>query len=77
LLTTKLVDIVAAHIRLYRHSKSKGKDRNDKETASVYEIEQIFFDLEFAMNNQKLCRKRICMDPGHEKGSMNDLISYY
>ena len=75
-LTTKLVDIVAAHIRLYRHSKSKGKDSNDKETwassASVYEIEQIFFDLELAMNNQKLCHKKVCMDPEHEKGFIHN-----
>jgi len=80
-LTTKLVDIVAAHIRLYRHSKSKGKDSNDKETwassASVYEIEQIFFDLELAMNNQKLCHKKVCMDPEHEKEQLKMLTDLF
>ena len=66
--------MVAAHIRLYRHSRSKGKDPNEKESnssASVFEIEQTFFDLELAMNNQKLCRKKVCMDPSHEKGRLH------
>ena len=70
-LTTKLVDNVAAHIRLYSQAKNRGKEQNEKElnsNASAYDIEQIFFELEKAMNHHKLCRKKVCSDSNYEKG---------
>ena len=73
-LTTKAVDYVAAHIRLYRQARRKWKDKtaNSSEVSnsdSSSNLEQIFFELEFSMNRNKMCRKKVCLDSNHEKGN--------
>lgn len=59
--TTTLVDDVASHLRLYKQSRAKMKSTN------YSTLETHFFDLEFTMEGNLLCRDHICMNSKAEK----------
>lgn len=59
--TTTLVDDVASHLRLYKQARAKMKSTN------YGTLETHFFDLEFTMEGNVLCRDHICMNSKAEK----------
>ena len=73
-LTTRLVDSVATHIRIYREARSKcrGKQQNvDSQSRNTQkELENTFFEIELALEKNKMCRRKICVNSDYEKGKV-------
>lgn len=60
-LTTQLVDDVASHLRLYKQARSKMKTSNNGS------LETHFFDLEYTMEYNQVCRDHIALNTKEEK----------
>lgn len=72
-LTRRFVDNVIGHIRLYRKTKVKLKQKHHPNEESSNRIMNhnlltTFFELETEMCGKKTSRKRISMDPSYERG---------
>uniref|UniRef100_A0A0A9ZC45 Sorting nexin-13 n=1 Tax=Lygus hesperus TaxID=30085 RepID=A0A0A9ZC45_LYGHE len=76
-LTTQIVDDAASHLRLYRQAKArlKAAPPNSKLT-----LEDAFFDLEIAMENGRVCRDHLCMNPTLQRcylQQLTDIVLFY
>ncbi|BES92879.1 Sorting nexin C terminal [Nesidiocoris tenuis] len=76
-LTTQIVDDAASHLKLYRQARTrlKAAPSNSKLT-----LEDAFFDLEIAMENGKVCRDHLCMNPTSQRcylQQLTDIILFY
>ena len=70
-LTTRFVDSVIGHIRLYRETKIKLKNKFcNKEDPKIMNqtLLNTFFELELSASVKKTCRRKISMDPSYERG---------
>ena len=84
-ITTKTIDNISSHIRLYRQARKMKwaksmKDKQGEESSSnqaQHQIEQTFFELEYAASGNKKCHKMMCMDPKYEKGIFYVYFSIY
>ncbi|XP_014258337.1 sorting nexin-13-like [Cimex lectularius] len=76
-LTTQIVDDAASHLRLYRQARSRLKSlpANSKMT-----LEDAFFDLELAMENNTVCRDHVCNNPSLQRcylEQLTDIVLFY
>ena len=63
-LTTRLVDDIASHLRLFREARSVSRGKVTKD-----ELISHFFDCE-AEKEKDICRDEVCMKPDAEKGEL-------
>ncbi|XP_069979776.1 sorting nexin-13 [Penaeus vannamei] len=73
-LTTRLVDDIACHLRLFREARSASRGK-----ATSEELIDHFFDQE-AEKEKDICRDEVCLKPDTEKDYLSDLaeiILYY
>ncbi|XP_014290688.1 sorting nexin-13 isoform X2 [Halyomorpha halys] len=68
-LTTRLVDDAASHIRLYRQARARLKSS----TGSKQNLEDHFFDLELAMEENVICRDHVSLQPKSQRCYLQQL----
>jgi len=71
-LTTKLVDDVASHVRLFKSARYKYKCPLKDGEARPADLETIFFDFEVGMEGE-VCRDQVCLDSEAETQYLQDL----
>jgi len=71
-LTTRLVDDVASHVRLFKSARYKYKCPLKEGEARSPDLETIFFDFEVGMEGE-VCRDQVCLDPEAERQYLQDL----
>ncbi|KAI6177213.1 PXA domain-containing protein [Aphelenchoides bicaudatus] len=77
LCTRHFVDDFACHVRLYRLSKEKQikQQRMYKQSGKKPDdLETIFFDMEFQMEQQHICRDLIVCSPAYERACLHDIV---
>lgn len=69
-LTTRLVDDAASHIRLYRQARARLKASG---SGSRQQLEDHFFDLELAMEENIMCRDHVSLQPKSQRCYLQQL----
>lgn len=69
-LTTRLVDDIACHLRLFREARAAARGK-----ATSEELIDHFFDRE-AEKEKDICRDEVCLKSDAEKGELTYSIEY-
>lgn len=67
-LTTRLVDDIACHLRLFREARAAARGK-----ATTEELIDHFFDRE-AEKEKDICRDEVCLKADAEKGSVSSVF---
>lgn len=70
-LTTRFVDDITNHLKIYRKAKERVEKSEGDDNASL-DIETAFFEIEHEME-MDICREQICLSEGKEKDYLSDI----